>query len=131
VILAGYNKEMDIFISQANTGFPSRFKAVIQFEDYNGEEMMQIFYAMVTRKFKAGMDVLNRAALLFKHIDKIKDGVPGFANARTVRTIYEMIEERAHQRMAENNLSGEDLFILTVDDVSLSKREVNIALGVI
>ena len=41
VILAGYTKEMNEFL-QANSGLKSRFPNILEFNDYTGEELVQI-----------------------------------------------------------------------------------------
>ena len=132
IILAGYNEEMDEFLSHANTGFPSRFKAVIQFEDYNAVEMFDIFYSLVRKYgYKVGPDALRRAAVLFSYISQKKDCIPTFANARTIRTVFELIMERAAQRIIKSEHEDVDLDTLTVDDISLSRSELKVALGIV
>lgn len=132
VILAGYDEEMDEFLAQANTGFPSRFKAVIQFEDYNSVEMLKIFYKLTKNNgYRIDEDALRRAAAIFKYIEGKKDSIPTFANARSVRSIYETVVERASRRMLKSMDSGVDLDLLTLEDVSLSRHELQIALGIL
>ena len=46
IILAGYTKEMGEFL-QTNSGLASRFNRVIQFRDYTGPELAEIFRRMV------------------------------------------------------------------------------------
>ena len=41
VILAGYTKEMQAFLS-ANSGLQSRFPSIVEFPDYTGAELLQI-----------------------------------------------------------------------------------------
>ena len=49
VILAGYTKEMEIFLT-ANSGLASRFPNKIEFPDYTAEELLQITYVQAKNK---------------------------------------------------------------------------------
>lgn len=49
VILAGYTKEMDIFLT-ANSGLASRFPNKIEFPDYTAEELLQITHVQARNK---------------------------------------------------------------------------------
>lgn len=132
VVLAGYNKEMDEMLAQVNTGFASRFTQSLTFEDYNAEEMLTIFMGMATRDYYQLDDecvatLLGVFDLLYRSRDKAK----GFANARTVRTIYETVCTRASNRMAQNKLSGADLDRITIDDIRLTPQELRAAMGLL
>lgn len=132
VVLAGYNKEMDEMLAQVNTGFASRFTQSITFEDYNAEEMLSIFMGMATRDFyqlddKCVATLLGVFDLLYRKRNKAH----GFANARTVRTIYETVCSRASNRMAQNKLSGADLDCITIEDIRLTPQELRAAMGIL
>ena len=45
VIVAGYPNEMDRFV-KSNPGLESRFTTVIHFEDYNANDLYDIFFKM-------------------------------------------------------------------------------------
>ncbi len=129
VILAGYNKELDNMMKSVNTGFASRFSTSIQFEDYNGEEMYNIFLSMVTgHKYTLDDEAKNRAKVVFEYIDKIKNNIPTFANARSVRNVFEKIKSRASQRMIKDKNANIDT--ITTEDVSLPPQELYNALGI-
>lgn len=49
VILAGYTKEMELFLS-ANSGLASRFPNQIEFPDYTGEELYRILLSLAKSK---------------------------------------------------------------------------------
>ena len=49
VILAGYTKEMQLFLS-ANSGLASRFPNQIEFPDYSGEELYKILCSIAKGK---------------------------------------------------------------------------------
>ena len=49
VILAGYTKEMQLFLS-ANSGLASRFPNQIEFPDYTGEELYKILCSIARSK---------------------------------------------------------------------------------
>lgn len=49
VILAGYTKEMEIFLT-ANSGLASRFPNKIEFPDYTAEELLQITHVQAKNK---------------------------------------------------------------------------------
>lgn len=58
VILAGYKKEMSVFL-EANSGLKSRFPTVIEFHDYTGEELVEIAKIQATNKgYKIAEDAL-------------------------------------------------------------------------
>lgn len=123
IVLAGYDKEMDEFMAKANTGFPSRFKTVIAFDDYTAEEMMQIFCKLADAEhYRLEDKALTRLAVLLQSVDARKKQNAAFANARTVRSLFEVIRGRASRRMA--NMKNADMDLITVEDVSLSRNEL-------
>lgn len=128
VIMAGYDEEMDKFLKASNTGFPSRFKSVMQFEDYNADEMTEIFKQMVKSNFyEIGEDELRRIHYLFEHIYDAIPSLPTFANARTVRNVFDQVRQRASQRMLNDLDCDHDR--LEIDDVTLTAEEIDAALG--
>jgi len=129
VIIAGYDKEMDEFISASNTGFPSRFKNVMQFEDYTADEMTKIFLGMVKSNFyEINEEGIHRIHLIFEFIYRQINLIPTFANARTVRNVFDLVRERASQRMLKS--AANDYDTLTIQDVSLTPDEIKRALGI-
>jgi SpoVK/Ycf46/Vps4 family AAA+-type ATPase len=116
VIAAGYTKEMNDFLA-SNSGFKSRFSDYINFDDYSTSEMREIFIGMCKKskiEFAEGFD-----EALQKRLEEIYAGRDAqFANARTVRNLYDKIYENVSTRVMAMKGAG-----ATDDDM---KREIYI-----
>ena len=103
VILAGYGEEMKRFI-ESNPGLKSRFNRYFHFEDYNTDELMEIFQLLVKKH-----DYIIENDAVEKVRDTIKDAVANrdkhFGNARYVRNMFEKVLENQAMRLAEQGFS--------------------------
>ena len=115
VILAGYTKEIDDFLS-TNPGLKSRFSNYLEFEDYNTEELADIFgFEMKKRGYVSKFD-RNR---LMDVIEK-KAQTVDFGNARGVRNLCDEVIKRHNSRLKAFDLKEiSNDFILTVTDEDL------------
>lgn len=106
VIVAGYGREMESFIS-SNPGLKSRFSRTITFSDYSIEELMQIFELLA----KTDGYIIESGARewLAQWISKEAPiGKKGFGNGRFMRNLFEKtIVAQAH-RLETSNVSSKD-----------------------
>jgi len=117
VIVAGYKREMDDFIN-SNPGLRSRFNTYINFDDFNGQELMAIF----KRLCKNGDYVLELKAetKLLKLFEKeIKKNSDDFGNGRFVRNLFEKILRNQAMRLQsfDSDISKKDLMALFPQDI--------------
>ena len=98
VIVAGYDAPMEKFIA-SNPGLRSRFKNFIQFSDYNGEELYNIF-AGLCRKNQYVLEPEARSLLQAYFNDLYKRRDKNFGNGRDVRNLFESIVTRQSTRVA-------------------------------
>lgn len=116
VIVAGYENLMEKFIN-SNPGLESRFNRYFVFEDYNGDELYEIF-AMRCKKNKY---TLNEEAEKFlrdhlKALYETRDD--NFGNGRTVRNIFENVVSVQSDRVALiEDPTTEDLMTVLREDV--------------
>jgi len=107
VIAAGYTKEMEEFLA-SNSGFKSRFSDYINFDDYNTSEMREIFIGMCKKRkieFAPGFD-----EALQKRLDNLYRGRNAqFANARTVRQLFDKTRENVSVRVLAMKKPEEEL----------------------
>lgn len=138
VIVAGYPEPMTQFIN-SNPGLKSRFNRFINFEDYSGEQLLEIYKKMLCEAgYKATDDALEVAEEYFedKVLNKNADannigfGMPiikkapeiernaPFANARLVRNYLETAVMNQSDRLySQQPLSDDELSILEYEDV--------------
>ncbi|WP_322938215.1 AAA family ATPase [Nocardioides bizhenqiangii] len=85
VIVAGYPLPMAIFISE-NPGLESRFRTMIEFENYTDGELVRIFEQMAE-----GADYDTDEAVLARLREMLAEAPrgPSFGNARYVRNVLE------------------------------------------
>jgi len=121
VIAAGYTKEMETFLA-SNSGFKSRFSDYINFEDYNTAEMYEIFKGMCKKKkieFAHGFDDALR-----KRFEEIYSGrADSFANARTVRQLFDKTRENVSGRVMALHDEEErkrEIFIMRPEDLDMT-----------
>jgi SpoVK/Ycf46/Vps4 family AAA+-type ATPase len=114
VILAGYSKDMDNFLS-INPGLKSRFPSIVEFEDYSVEELIQI----ADKLLKPKAYELNTAAR-----DKLLSIFEGarlethFGNGRYVRNLLERAVNNQAMRLIDRmNLAINDLVTIIDDDI--------------
>lgn len=121
-IAAGYTREMGQFLNM-NSGLKSRFDETITFEDYNAEELFQIFVSMAKKKeFMLEDEALAAAKDLFERIYASRD--ENFGNARTVRKALDRAIKNLSNRTAfEDDLSDEELMTLKAEDINKIKLE--------
>jgi hypothetical protein len=102
VIAAGYTKEMKTFID-ANPGLQSRFELnkPFLFEDYNGEELTEIYRRMaVARRYRMSDEVLAAVRERYDRLYEERDR--NFGNGRMVRNDF----QRTVKRLASRHVRG-------------------------
>lgn len=115
LILAGYNDEMETFIS-SNPGLRSRFPIEIVFKDYSIEELIQIAELMVEkREYKLSKSAKSKLFNILA-LKRRQDGNHS-GNARLVRNLIEKsIRKQAVRLKGISICSREDLITLTRQD---------------
>ena len=125
VIVAGYDDLMRKFIN-SNPGLQSRFSRYIHFEDYNADQLYNIF-AQLCEKNRYRIDASCNDELLkyFKSItDKKKKN---FGNARDVRNFFESVISRQANRLSEENVdSVEEYELIKKADLGIETDEISI-----
>lgn len=118
VILAGYTKEMQEFLS-ANSGLRSRFPNQIEFPDYTGDELLQI--ALMTAEGKGYRIAEDCQSALLDYFTLVQaSGSRDSGNGRLVRNkIEEAILNLSRRILAE---PGTSLDLLTLRDFELESR---------
>lgn len=107
VIIAGYPQEMENLLS-SNPGLKSRFSKFLHFDDYDKEELFQIFQKMV----KDYQNVLSDGAKFkIEHlIETYYDSGAFNANARAIRNIFEETTKQQSLRLTKmENPSQEEM----------------------
>ena len=116
VIIAGYKDEMQRFID-SNPGLQSRFNRYIDFPDYSGLELTDIFKMyMKKNQYTLAPDAEDYLKECFEYAVAHKDR--NFGNARYARNVFEKsIQSQANRLASQSNLSKTQLTELTVDDL--------------
>ena len=116
VIIAGYKNEMQRFID-SNPGLQSRFNRYIDFPDYTGAELTDIFKMyMKKNQYTLAPDAENYLREQLDYAVAHKDR--NFGNARYARNVFEKsIQQQANRLAGKTNLSKEELTELTVADL--------------
>ena len=122
VIAAGYTTEMKEFLA-SNSGFKSRFSDYLTFEDYTPAEMYNIFMSMCKKK-KFGVGPGFEDALRYRLNDIYESRSSSFANARTVRQLFDKTKENLDSRvfsMKDRGMPDEDvskaLSVMLIEDI--------------
>ena len=121
-ILAGYNKQMESFFEH-NPGYSSRIPYRLQFTDYSDKELLDMFVAMIKKKYSQKMIVDDGAAGLYSRIVIRRlgrgRGREGFGNARSLENILANVSERQADRLQQERVAGNqpDDFFLTKEDL--------------
>ncbi len=95
-IAAGYTREMQAFLD-ANSGMKSRFKKVINFEDYTGEELTQIFKSLA-KKGGYTIDPEAEKAIAERFDDMYVNRNFDFGNARVARNFFDEVKSNLSRR---------------------------------
>lgn len=117
VIVAGYPDLMKGFVS-SNPGLESRFNQYIHFEDYNPDELRDIFTLLLKeQQLVLGPCCEDFLSTFFSGLYANKD--ESFANGRTVRNYYEKMIICKANRLQDSldGISEEKLFTVTIEDL--------------
>jgi len=96
-IAAGYSDEMQQWV-ESNPGLPSRFTRTIHFEDYDGEEMFEIFERLCQKEHYVLAE--SAKAVARSYFQTLYDNRgSNFANAREVNNAFLHIKKRQSLRL--------------------------------
>lgn len=96
-IAAGYPREIRQWID-TNSGLESRFTKVIHFEDYNPDELAQIF-RMKVKKDKLTLTPEAENAMRVYFTDLYNRRERNFANAREVNNYFDRVKKNQSSRL--------------------------------
>ena len=120
VILAGYSGEMEDFM-RANSGLDSRIAYKIEFPDYTGEELFQIFLDMCKSDGKSDGWICSKKAeeKVRKTLIAIyKNRNENFGNGRDVRNFLEEMVRQQAKRVVRDGLSTrQELITFSTEDI--------------
>ncbi len=122
VIVAGYTDLMGDFI-HSNPGLESRFNKYFYFEDYNGEQMLQIFQSMCKKNgYTPDAEAEDYAKEFLNELYACRD--ENFGNARDVRNFFERSVAFQSDRVAGLEQVDKDaLMALTAADLKRAAGE--------
>jgi SpoVK/Ycf46/Vps4 family AAA+-type ATPase len=116
VIVAGYSEPMERFIS-ANPGLESRFNRYFEFEDYDSNQLGEIFTLMCLKsEYVLTDEAKTFADEHFKFIYENRD--ENFGNARHIRNFFEHIVAQQSDRISSlSEHTREDLVVVKLEDL--------------
>lgn len=98
-IIAGYTSEMTSFM-RANSGLSSRFDKKIEFKDYNGEELNEIFMRKIREEgYTLDEEAAAKTGKFFERMYLAR--TEGFGNAREVRNLVKQSIARHYSRIRD------------------------------
>jgi hypothetical protein len=122
-IVAGYDREMESFFEH-NPGLSSRVPYRLKFKDYEDDELLDMLYKLVEKKWNGSMKVEGGGIRgLYGRITIRRLGTgrgqPGFGNARAVANLFARIRERQATRIDKGREDGQrpDDFLITKEDL--------------
>jgi type VII secretion ATPase EccA len=116
VIVAGYKDEMQRFIN-SNPGLQSRFNRYIDFPDYTGQELTEIF-KMYMKKNQYTLNDSTEAYLRTRFDIVVEKKDRNFGNARFARNVFEKsIQAQANRLAGQPNLTKSQLTEIVIDDL--------------
>ncbi|NCB32868.1 MAG: AAA family ATPase [Erysipelotrichia bacterium] len=118
VILAGYKKEMSVFL-ESNSGLKSRFPNIIDFADYSGEELQKIADSIAHSKGYVIADDAEKP--LQQYFDKVQSvNAAEAGNGRLARNVVEeAILKQSGRLVAHPDSRMEELLL---DDFDLTVK---------
>jgi len=98
-VVAGYEKEMQVFLDTVNPGMRRRFKHYLSLTDYNADELFAIFNSMLK---KPGYSLTPEASISAKAAitDMYDNKGPNFGNAGEIRVFFERTTSRLATRLS-------------------------------
>ena len=126
VILAGYNERMQKFM-EINEGLKSRIPHRIDFPDYNGDELTDIFKKMVKDR---GFDIAEDAVMAARNIFERARYMDNFGNGRYARNLMEHAVQNQSVRLLASGKGAEsirkkELFLIKREDMSMPGEDTN------
>lgn len=123
VIVAGYRREMDRFLA-SNPGLSSRFTEKIQFDDYSGPELAQIFRGFAKKlAFAPGAkeELLRVCEDIVRHKDE------NFGNGRDARKLFGFAYSNLKSRVLSGSSEPTDaeMTTLTPEDIRAAAQKFN------
>lgn len=112
IIFAGYHDEMNDFIS-LNPGLKSRIRYYFEFEDYTGDELMQILYLKLK---KLNLTIDDSAAKTLKRTISFNMKTKDFGNGRYVDNLVNNLLIKHSVNMSDKD--DKNLLNITLDDVN-------------
>ena len=126
VILAGYPREMDYFIENANPGLSSRFNETIDFRDYKGPELTEIARRMIKSQGYSLDEKTDKMIDKFfekMYVSRKKD----FGNARDVRNVVDKAikvqNSRVQKAIKEGGFDKSQEFVITMADLTGNEKQ--------
>ncbi len=117
VVAAGYKDKMEEWLN-TNAGLPSRFAYKFHLEDYNPDELYELFMLYSKRENLILTD--NAKITAKKFIEQIwKNKNSNFANGRTIRNFFDSVVRRKNSRVVSlpgNSITKETLLTVTAED---------------
>ncbi len=116
VIVAGYPDKMEEFL-ESNPGLQSRFNKYINFDDYSPSELLDIFMKMCEKNgYKPAEAATQKVNQMLTQLHEFRSD--SFANARTVRNLFEkLLAIQADRLAALETVSNEDLSTIVEEDI--------------
>ncbi|MEH6948444.1 stage V sporulation protein K [Bacillus sp. JJ634] len=122
LILAGYSREMDYFLS-LNPGLLSRFPLVIEFPDYTTDQLMEIADLMLEeREYIISRDAERKLREHLVVLRSLQSPV-SFSNGRYIRNVIEKaIRTQAMRLLHEDSYDKADLMTLRSQDFIFNEQ---------
>ncbi|MFJ8243734.1 stage V sporulation protein K [Peribacillus asahii] len=122
LILAGYSREMDYFLS-LNPGLLSRFPLVIEFPDYTTDQLMEIADLMLEeREYIISRDAERKLREHLVVLRSLQSPV-SFSNGRYIRNVIEKaIRTQAMRLLHEDSYDRADLMTLRSQDFIFNEQ---------
>jgi len=115
VIFAGYEDDLEK-LKELDQGFESRIGMNVKFEDYDADELMEIFeYFAKNEELKLTDDARKKLKELISKMVENKGRY--FGNARDVRKFFNHVKSNLNYRTYKNGIDGEGLYIITQEDI--------------